>query len=314
VEATLGLDEVGLFVRVAEAGSFAAAARALGVPRSTLTRAVTRLEDAQRVRLLTRSPRAIGLTPAGQVFFARVAPLVAAIREAAETLGETEDTPRGTLRLTAPVDLGETVLAGLLRRYVARYPQVRVELDLSSRVIDLAREGFDAAFRAGSTPDPATVSRKLITTELQYFASPAYLKTHGTPTEPADLAHHDVVLFLRGGDPESVTLTGPRGVQQTVRVGATGRGVLAGNDFSFVRALLLDGAGIGPLPAWMGADAEATQRLVRVLPAWGRSGGVVSFVYVAGKHVPRRVTALRDMALETFASLCPRAEGGRAKG
>ncbi len=294
-------------MRVAEAGSFAAAARALGVPRSTLTRAVTRLEDAQRVRLLTRSSRAIGLTPAGEAFFTRVAPLVAEIREAAETLGETDGTPRGTLRITAPVDIGETILAGLLRRYVLRYPQVRVELDLSSRVIDLAREGYDVAFRAGSTPDPATVARKLMNTELHYFASPRYLEEHGTPQNPEDLTEHEMVLFLRGGDPESITLTGPRGVQQTVRVGRKGRGGLAGNDFSFVRALLVDGAGIGPLPSWVGDQAVAMGCLVRVLPQWFRPGGVVYFVYVAGKHIPRRVTALRDMALETFSQLCPRA-------
>jgi len=309
VDATLSLDEVGLFVRVVEAGSFAAAARAMGVPRSTLTRAVTRLEDTQRVRLLTRSPRAIGLTPAGRTFFDRVAPLVAEIREAADTLGETDDTPRGTLRLTAPVDLGETILAGLLRRYAERYPRVRVELDLSGRVVDLAREGYDAAFRAAAVVDPATVARKLAASELHYFASAAYLAGRSPPHTPDDLATHDVVLFLRGADPDRWTLTGPRGVLKTVRVGATGRGALAGNDFAFVRGLLVEGAGIGPLPSWVGAQAVAEGRLVRVLPQWATVGGVVHFVYVAGRHVPRRVTALRDMALETFRALTPRPTG-----
>ncbi|MBL8603568.1 MAG: LysR family transcriptional regulator [Myxococcales bacterium] len=296
--------EVALFVRVVEAGSFAAAARALGVPRSTLTRALSRLEDARRVRLLVRTPRAVSLTPAGRAFFDAVAPLIEGLREATETLGETQDQPRGTLKLTAPIDLGETHLARLLRAYAERYPQVRVELDLSSRVVDLVREGYDAAFRATRRNDPDLVARRLAEANIGYFAAPSYLAEHPAPQGPEDLAQHDTVLFLRGNEPEVWSLHGPRGAQREVRVGpgnGSGRcGRLGGNDYFFVRGLLREGAGIGPLPLSAGAVEVSAGKLVRVLPEWHGLGGTMYFVYPAGKHIPRRVTALRDMALEAF--------------
>jgi DNA-binding transcriptional LysR family regulator len=305
MDSTGSLDEIAVFVHVVEAGSFTAAARQRNVPKSTLSRAVSRLEETLRARLLQRTSRKIALTEAGRAFYDRAAPHIAGLRAASDAL-DAEDQPQGLLRITAPPDVGEAFLGGLLVRFAARYPEVRVDVDLSTRKVNLVEEGFDAAIRAAPSIDDASlIARRILTSTLQLFASPDYLARRGTPTTPEELVNHECVLFRPLDGSSEWVLTGPNGEERSVTV--TGR--LGGNDFAFLRSALRAGAGIGILPTFpsstMGMDG-----LTRLLPGWSRPGGSLFFVYPSARHLPKRVAAFRDFVLESFGQTPPR--GGRS--
>jgi DNA-binding transcriptional LysR family regulator len=306
MESTGSLDEIAVFVHVVEAGSFTAAARQRGVPKSTLSRAVSRLEETVRARLLQRTSRKIALTDAGRAFYDRAAPHIAGLRAASDAL-DAEDQPQGLLRITAPPDAGDAFLGALLVRFMARYPLVRVDVDLSTRKHNLIEEGFDAAIRAAPSIDDASlVARRIFTTTVELYASRDYLARRGTPTTPEELAHHDCVLFRPLDGTNEWVLTGPNGEEHSVTV--TGR--LGGNDFSFLRAAIRAGVGIGILPGFPASSLQADEGLEHVLPGWRRPIGNLYFVYPAGRHLPRRVAALRDFVLESFGQPPPR--GGRS--
>lgn len=294
MDATQHLDEIAVFVHVVKAGSFTAAARLRGVPKSTLSRAVTRLEEVMRTRLLRRSSRSIALTDAGRAFFDRAAPHIDGIADAAESSLTGEDQPQGVLRMTAPVDMGDSFLADLLVRFAARYPLLRVEVDLSSRRANLLEEGFDVALRAAGKLDDATlVARRVGSTDAHLFASPAYLARRGAPATPEELPEHDCVLFRPQDGKNEWTLEGPGG-PRTVTV----EGRIGGSDFAFIRALLRTGAGVGMLPSFSAARDVAEGQLARVLPGWSRAAGLLYVVYPVSKHVPKKVLAFRDFVLE----------------
>jgi len=294
MDATTSLDEIAAFVHVVKAGSFTAAARQRGVPKSTLSRAVTRLEEAMSARLLRRTSRSIALTDAGRVFYDRAAPHIAGLADAAESALGREDQPQGLLRITAPVDVGESFLSDLLVRFTARYPLIRVEVDLSSRRANLVEEGLDVALRAAGKMDDATlIARRIGATEAQLFAAPSYIARRGAPAAPDHLTEHDCVVFRPAESKGEWHLDGPTG-ERTVKVA----GRIGATDFTFVRAVLRAGAGIGMLPAFSAARDVSEGHLVRVLPGWSRAAGTLYVVYPALRHQPKKVTAFRDFVLE----------------
>ena len=305
MDATGSLDEIAVFVHVVQAGSFTAAARQRRVPKSTLSRAVSRLEETVHARLLQRSSRKIALTEAGRAFYDRAAPHIAGLRDATEAL-DADDQPHGTLRITAAPDAGDGFLGELLVRFIARYPLVNVEVDLSIRAHNLVEEGFDAAIRAApQIDDVSLVARRILTSDMQIFAAPAYLARRGTPATVEDLVDHECVLFRPVDGRATWTLNGPDGEERTVEV--TGR--IGGSDFAFLHAVLRAGAGIGIMPSFLATAALSDGTLQRVLPAFRRTSATLYFVYPASRHVPRKVIAFRDFVLESFGQPAPR---GRA--
>lgn len=296
MDATGNLDEIAVFVHVVQAGSFTAAARQRNVPKSTLSRAVSRLEETVRARLLQRSSRKIALTEAGRAFYDRAAPHIAGLREATEAL-DADDQPQGTLKVTAPPDAGDGFLGEMLVRFTARYPLLRVEVDLSIRRQNLVEEGFDCAIRAAEAMDDATlVARRLVASELQLYASPAYLARRGTPTSLEELAHHECVLFRPVDGKTTWPLVGPGGEEHDVEVS----GRIAGTDFSFLLAAVRAGAGIGLIPSFLGDRGVVDGSLQRVLAVFHRTAATLWFVYPASRHVPRKVIVFRDFMLESF--------------
>lgn len=287
------LDEIAAFARVAELGSFTAAAEQLGVPKSTVSRAVTRLEDGLKVRLLQRSPRAVALTDAGRRFFGDVAPHIAGLRDAAQALDAYQGQPQGTIRLSAPPDGGESFLGEMLVEFGARYPLLSVEVDMSTRRVDLLREGFDVALRATrELPDSSLVVRKLLDSYVQLFAAPAYLARRGLPRAFEELVDHERVVFLPNARRGQQPVDGARAVRDAM---ATGR--FATDDFHLIRSLLRAGGGIGPLPRVLAAPDLASGRLVHVLPEWSQRAGTLYLVYPSARHVPRNVAVFRDFVL-----------------
>ncbi len=291
-----------LFVAVADTSSFSRAAEKLGTPKSSVSRGITRLEADLGQQLFYRTTRQVTLTTAGMALYERAAPHLAALRQAMETLPEQQEQPSGLLRITAPNDLGISFLADLAARFCAQYPEVRVEVALTIRTVDLVGEGFDLALRAAERlADSTLVVRKVSQVEGQLFASPSYLARRGRPRTIRDLDGHDIVRFrgidraiLRGGRAE----TGLH--QRPARIIA--------DDYSFVREVLRAGGGVGLLPSFLAREDLATGALVRVLPRFRMALGSLYIVHPAARLVPRKVIAFRDFVLDLLASrpLAPR--------
>jgi len=304
--ADLNLDDLGVFVRVVECGGFAGAARAIGVPTSTVSRAVARLESRAGVRLLHRTTRHVGPTSDGRELYAALAPSVSTLRAAAQALEPATREPRGRLRVTAPMDLGVNFLADVVVAFADRYPLVQLDFVVTNKHVNLVDEGFDAAIRAvADLGDSSLIARKLGELELRLYASPRYLQRYGAPATWSDLGEHHKVVFKAKDLARTWALRSAAG-----EVSVPVRGRIGGDDFAFVRAMIVSGAGIGLLPHINCAADEGSGRLVRVLPDYHARGAAAYFVYPSTKNVPSRVTAFRDFVLAAFAPWVARSRGG----
>ena len=290
-----GLDRVATFVAVAEAESFTAAAQRLGLPKSSVSRNVARLEQELGVRLLQRTTRRLRLTEAGSAFYHKARGALATLEEAALAAADHGHEARGTVRLTAPVDLGE-LLAEPIARFVGEHPQIAVDLVLTSRMVDLVREGFDLALRASrQLKDSSLVARKVGIFTDGLYAAPAYLERHGAPTALADLERHECLLFRARGHRTTWTLRGPGGEEQV-----SVRGAVNVDDMTFIVHAAEAGAGIAYLPHVLAARSLAARRLVRVLPGYCWTHADLSLVLPSGRHIPARVALLRDFIIEAL--------------
>ncbi|MEZ4380431.1 MAG: LysR family transcriptional regulator [Nannocystaceae bacterium] len=315
MSATVDLNDLATFVRVADAGSFSGAARALGVPTSTVSRAVARLEDSLGIRLLQRTTRRVSLTREGGWLRQRSRGAIGSLENAAAAVRDLQGQPQGVLRVTAPQDLGHLLVADLVRRYSQRYPAVRVEVSLSARVVDLVGEGVDIALRAGNLRDSSLIARKLGDLSGYLVAAPTYVQARGAPRRLEELEEHECVLF-RGRDgaatwrlstePASAksamsAKTGKAGrVSRKRSRSVTVRGRIDGDDYGFVRAMILAGGGVGVLPHVHCVDDLREGRLVHVLPEYVARGGALYVVYPTAKNLAAKVAAFRDLAIAEF--------------
>lgn len=278
---TLDLNLLPVFVAVAEAGSMSAAARALGWPKSSVSRGVAALEATLGVRLLHRSTRKVSLTTAGAAFYERARPLLASLREATGTLPEQEEEPSGELRVTASVDMGLTFVPGLVARFTARYPKVQVDVRLTNQLVDLIGEGFDVALRISQKlTDSSLVVQRLCALEIQLFAAPSYVARRGHPRGPADAAGHDWVAW--------------RGVKLPAPLTMSARPRVIVDDVMLLHRMIREGAGIGVLPTFLAQPDVTAGELVRLLPRWSLQGGTLFFVHPHAGQVPRKVSAFRE--------------------
>lgn len=289
------LTEMGVFAKVVEAGGFAPAARRLGLTRSAVSKHVGRLEEGLGVRLLHRTTRAMSLTEAGRSVYEQCARLAQAAEEAVAAAGRLSSTPRGWLRVSASVAFGHAVLVPALADLLARHPELRVDLALLDRNVDLAEEGFDLVLRFTDQPPEGLAARRVAGVRFVACAAPAYLARHGTPAVPADLAAHNCI---RQGHPQPATAWAFDGPEGTVRVAIDGNAVVSGSEA--VRTLLLEGLGCGILPEFMVAADLAAGRLVRLLPGHAPQG---RFAHLYALYLPSRqgnpkVRAFIDWLLE----------------
>ncbi len=288
----MDLNLLAVFEAVARTRSFSAAARELGIPKSSASRAVARLEAEVGVPLLFRTTRQVSPSADGTALYDRVAPLLGSLRSAVGALPRREEAPSGTLRVTAPVDLGVLLLAEVVTRYAARYPAVTVDLHLTGRVVDLVGEGFDVALRAATKlADSTLVARRAAPIVLQLYASPVYVARRGAPRTEADLADHDWVVFRSG--PQRLRVAGPR---QATAEHPHARIVC--DDLLFARDAVRAGAGIALLPTFLAGPDVVAGTLVRVAPRYERSAGHLHVVTPAARTVPPKVAAFRDLVLE----------------
>ena len=296
---SLDLNEVMVFARVVEAQGFTAAAKRLGLPKSTVSRKVAQLERRLGVALLVRTTRSLHLTDAGRAYYARTARVLTELDEAERSVKDLRANPRGTLRITAPADFALLHGWEVISEFTQKYPEVSVMLSLTSRYVDMVGEGFDLALRAGPLADSSLVARKLADGSLGLFATPQYLKKHGTPRSVAELSEHTCVIF--GREPRTVwKLSGP-GKGQTTSV--TVQGSVCADDYGFVLRAVLAGSGIGLVPQFLTADDVRKKRLVRVFEDVGVDSGGLHLVYPASRHLSAAARAFIDFTLKRLSFL-----------
>jgi DNA-binding transcriptional LysR family regulator len=290
------LEGLAIFAKVAECRSFGEAAAELRLSKATVSKAVSRIEARLGARLIVRTARRFELTDAGRQLVGRAANILAE-GEAAEDVAQAQArTPRGVIRLAAPMSFGILHVAPLLPEFLAGYPEISVDLQLSDAMNDLLGEGYDAAIRIAVQPGSSFVVQRLCEMPRYLVASPAYLEAHGRPRHPLHLAQHrcisysytmasEVWRFTKGRKSASVRPSGP------LRV----------NNGDAMMPALLAGTGIGVLPEFFLHDALESGRLERLLPDWSIPLGAVYWVTPPEGPVPRRVEVLGTFLIEKLA-------------
>lgn len=297
------LNHLTTFVKVADAASFTLAANALGVPKSTVSRRVSSLEAALGVRLIRRTTRKLSLTEEGASYYQKTSRALEAIDEAGRAVADMDGEPRGLVRVTAPVDVGNEVLAELVARFLVEHPSISIEVQLTGRRVDLVEEGFDLALRAGTLSDSSLIARKVGTSCMRIFATSKYIAEKGAPKKLADLKSHALVLFRTRQGQADFTFSGPKGEESLTLPAVVGT-----NDFAFARRVVLANGGIGILPAVLCRKEIESGELEQILPKYGVTGGAFHIVYPSGRYVPQRVALFRDFLLRELAAIFPKGE------
>ncbi|MGF6231495.1 DNA-binding transcriptional LysR family regulator [Inquilinus ginsengisoli] len=300
----LDLNDVQVFARVVEAGSFTAAARLLGMPKTTVSRRIAALERAVGVRLLQRTTRSLSLTDAGRLYYEQSSQALRLIEEANLRLAEARAEPSGTIRISAPVGFGAHFLTAMVFDFLAAHPKTRVELRLTDDRLNLVENGIDLAFRTGVLPDSTLIARRLGSTHRILCASPDYLERRGVPAMPADLARHDCVIAGPSAAGAAWVLEGPEG-RETVAVS----GRFAANEMQAVFAGAVAGYGIAQLPFGIAGAAVSDGRLRHVLPEHEMPGSSLHAVYPSGQHLSPLVRAFIELVAARVS-----ASGGRIAG
>jgi DNA-binding transcriptional LysR family regulator len=289
------LDGLDLLGAVVEAGSFVRAGEALGLTQSAVSRAVARLEDRIGVRLFRRTARSISLTDEGQRFYEAIAPHVAAIEDAAIEAGSASTQVRGRLRVNVDAGIAQFVLTPQLPAFLARHPELAVELAVRDRMGDLVSEGFDVSVRFGQPEPSALKSRLLLRTRVVTCASPAYVARHGLPRRPIDVEKHQCVLMRNPATGSHFEWEFVRGAK-TVPV--TARGQLMVNDVGPMLAACLGGQGIAQVLELYARPFFADGRLVQVLPDWAEETYPLYAYHHAAQLVSAKVRAFLEFVVE----------------
>jgi DNA-binding transcriptional LysR family regulator len=283
------LDDLNVFVAIARGAGITDAAARLGLPKSSVSRALARLEASLGVELVHRTTRRSRLSTAGEELLDRVGPLLAGLESAIAKLPAREVSPAGLLRVTCTVDFGATVLAELVTRFVALYPEVQVEVQSENAVVDLIAGGFDAAIRFSPRrrmKDSSLMARSIGRIQPQLVASPRYLARKGTPRSPAELGEHEWITYAGA---ESFVLEAPGSVQRFAA-----RGHIRCNDMSFAHAAVRAGGGIALLPSFLAQKSIAAGELLAVMPRWQIQSGTIWLVHPAARNLPPKLVAFRD--------------------
>jgi DNA-binding transcriptional LysR family regulator len=288
------LNSLLVFEKVAALASFSAAARALGLPRSNVSRIIARMEEELGTRLFQRTTREVGLTSTGLALRERCTEIVATVREALDHVGSLAATPRGSLKISAGVGFGINVLAEQLPEFLRRYPEVSISLLLESRAADLVAESVDVAIRLGPLPDSSLVSIRLGEMRRYVCAAPAYLERRGVPRTVNDLKTHDLIE-MPNGEGRSRPWIFTKG-SDVVSLEAKPR--LCVNEALTLFRLVVNGAGIGVLSGYLCAPEIAAGRLVRLVPEWKLPPVEVNIVFPSRRELAPAIRAFADFMRE----------------
>jgi DNA-binding transcriptional LysR family regulator len=296
----VGMDQFSAlkaFCRVVEAGSFSAAAAEINVSHTVMSKQVRQLEKLLGAQLLNRTTRRLALTEAGHSYYERARRILDDLQDADLAVSRHHAVPRGTLRINAPMAFGTIDMGRWLPGFLARYPELKVDLVCNDRYVDLIEEGFDVAVRlAHDLPDSSLMARKLATTNTMLVASPAYLARCGTPERPEDLAGHNCLTYTLVPRPNEWVLSSADGVRTTVCVS----GSLQSNTGIALRSAALAGVGIATTASFIVHDDLIRGDLVPVLSAYRMRHRDVYAVYPHNRHLSPKVRAFVDYASEVY--------------
>jgi DNA-binding transcriptional LysR family regulator len=294
-------DNIATFVEVVRQHSLSGAARTLGLPKSTVSRRLLRLEQELHNKLLYRDARKITLTPAGRGFYASVVTAVDALDAAVAALEQSSQAPRGAIRVTAPPDLGRMVLAPMFVAFLERYPEISLDVLFTNRFVELVDEGVDLAVRAGRMGKSDLIARKLCDSELQLAAGPKTATRLAASTDVRSLEQETFVL--NRAPSRSQVLKLERGAAKRARaieLKVTGR--ISVDDYAAMAELVAAGEGIGHMPAIHVREGVQAGRLVRLFPEWSSRSAHIYLVYAA-RQQPERVRLFTEFLLGAFANV-----------
>jgi DNA-binding transcriptional LysR family regulator len=289
-----------IFASVAELGSFSRAAERLGLPKSTVSRRLAALEQRLGERLLTRTTRRQSLTEFGLQLLEHARQVASEVEAVAALSERRQATPSGRLRVSMPSDFASLLLADTLAAFVALYPAIRLDLDLSPRRVDLLGEGFDVALRMGQLPDDASLAaRRLAVFSFGLYAAPNYLAEHGDPQHPDDLVRYEAVhLLMANGEAATWTLS-----QGDERWQGSPPGRVSANAPELLIKLACAGAGIAAVPDHFAAAEVRRGALRRVLPGWCLPSHTAWAVFPERKLMPVKTRVFIDMLQTALAQV-----------
>ena len=293
--ATDVLTGMRVFTTVVDAGSFAGAADKLDLSRGMTSRYVAQIEAHLGVRLLNRTTRRQSLTEAGEDYYQRATQVLAMVEEAEQSAAQGSAEPRGTLRVNAPVAFGTRHLGPAIGTWLQRHPQVKADLTLNDRFVDLVEEGFDVAVRIARRIDPGLVARPITRARLAVCAAPAYLERHGTPKSPADLARHNCLTYAYAGHQGEWRFT-RHGRDQVVKVS----GNVHGNNGDILCSAAAAGLGVTVQPTFLAYELLREKKLVRILEGWEIDESTIYAVYPSRQFLTPKVRSFIDFLVERF--------------
>lgn len=288
------MTSMATFVKVVESGGFSAAARTLGMSPSMVTAHVQSLEERLGVRLLNRSTRRVSLTEVGHAYYERCLQVLADVEDADQIAQALQSTPRGTLRLNTSIAI-PPLLAPVIAEFVALYPEISINLTMTDRMIDLVEEGFDLAVRNMSVPDSSLVVRRVATYRFVVAGAPSYLAARGAPKQPADLVHHNCLVYSHSAWGNEWRFAGPNG-EQSVTV----RGNLQANSDNALRLAAVHGQGLALAPSFLLSDEIKAGRLIPILTEFLQPEHAINAIYAHRHHLSAKVRSFIDLLAKHF--------------
>lgn len=289
--------ELGFFCHLAKSGSLTVTARELHLTPPAVSKRLAQLEARLGVRLLNRTTRRVSLTEEGELYYREAARILSDIEQLEQTVASRRAAPRGLLRINATFGFGHHYIAPAISQFVCKYPEVRVQLQLTDKPINLADEAYDIGVRIGKLEDVRLIARRIAPNRQLVVGAPDYLKRNGVPQHPSELAQHDC-LVIRENDAYGVWKFSGKSGQETVRVS----GSLASNNGEVVRNWVLAGHGIMLRSEWDLADHLQRGELVHVLPDWSGPEADIHVVFPQRLHLSAKVRVFIDHLVETFAA------------
>ncbi|MDR5827031.1 LysR family transcriptional regulator [Caballeronia sp. LP006] len=290
------LTGIEVFVATVDGGSFAAAARRFGLSPAMAGKYVSAIEAELNARLLHRTTRKLSLTEVGQHYYERCKRILEAYEEANREASDAQDTPRGVLRIAAPVTFGAMHLGDVLAAYLEQHPHVTIEVSLNDRYVDLLEAGVDVAIRIGRLNDSGLVARRLAPCRMVICASPGYVERHGTPRNPDDLRQAPRLAFSEAVSVGDWTLADTKGRAHVI----DGPCRMAANNTQMLLAAALAGAGIAYGPTFVFGEHIARGNLVALLPDYRTPELAIQAVYPSARHMPLKVRLLLDSLVAAF--------------
>ncbi|MFY0615772.1 MAG: LysR family transcriptional regulator [Hyphomicrobiaceae bacterium] len=286
------IDGMVVFANIVAHGGVTAAARALKLPKSNVSRRLAQLEDKLGVRLLERTTRKTHLTEIGEIYYQHCRRIVEEIEHADLSIAQLLEVPRGTLRVSTSVTVGQHLIAPLLPGFIKTYPEVRMSLQLSNRRVDLVEEGYDLAIRVGQLEDSSLISRSLGGSELGVYGAAKYLEAHGVPKSPTALAKLDCLAMSHAETGHVWNLSGPSGLKH---VEIKPRAIV--NDFAVLEQMVHEGIGVALLPNYL----AQSPKLIRVLPKWSVPFIELHAIYPSHRGATPKMRAFLDWLIDKLA-------------